>query len=278
MKMLKKYAFLMALAAVSFGFSACTEDVDYTPAPATDPNCMEVYFDINNNASYSFDVDADVASVVIPVNVLRTKTDAAVSLPLIVEQASTMFNAPEAIDFAAGQSSTTFNITMNAAELGTHSVKISLGDNPAYVNPYSTDGVPVYSAMVEFFKWEKVCDAVFTSALTGATRTPVLEKKAGSNIYRLTDLYAPGFPFEFELGADGQSYTLTENMIIGTMSGYPVFLPGIVSGGIPVIGAFDGNVSYSYFIEGTGMVISAFFQLYDGSTSWGWKDEVILFQ
>ena len=268
----------MALAAVSFGFSACTEDVDYTPAQATDPNCMEVYFDMENEASYSYDVDANVASVVIPVKVLRTKTDAAVLLPLIVEQAGTMFNAPEVIEFAAGQSSTSFNITMNAAELGTHSVKISLGDDPAYVNPYSAAGAPIYSAMVEFYKWEKVCDAEFTSLLTGVKRTPVLENKAGSNVYRLTNLYATGYHFEFELGADGKSYTITDNIIIGSMSGYPVFMPGLTAGGVPVIAAFDGNVQYSYFIAGTSMIISAYFQLYDGSQAWGWKDEVVYFK
>lgn len=277
--MLKKYAFLMALAAVSFGFSACTEDVDYTPAQATDPNCMEVYFDMENETSYSYDVEADASSVVIPVKVLRAKSEVAVSLPLIVEQEGTMFNAPETVEFAAGQQEASFNITLNESALGVHKLNISLGDDPQYVNPYSTTGYPIYSAVVEFFKWEKVCDAVFTSALPGATtRTPVLEKKAGASVYRLTNLYADGYHFEFELAADGESYMITNDMIIGTMSGYPVFLTGHVVDGVPVIGAFDGDASYSYFIKGVGMVISAYMMKLDGSASYGWKDEVVYFQ
>lgn len=271
-----KIFFLSALVAVAGLFTACVEDTEIAPGPAVSEDCMEVYFVPAEAAEYSFAIDADMSQVVVPVTVARTYFTDAITLPLTVQQNAQVFNVPESVEFAAGQETATFNITINTPELGNQTLNISLGEDPAIVNPYLAAGAPIYGLTFEFFKWEKVCDALFKSALFSTPRPTTLENKAGSSLYRLTSLWADGVDFNFTLGADGKAYSVPQSDWVGTMSGYPVIFTGLGMGGLPLLGAFDADPKYSYFSKGQGMVMSIYYLT--NAQQFGWFNEVVLFQ
>ena len=272
---MKKIFGYLAVLAFAAGVTACTEDVDYTPAQPVDPDCMEIYFAADNEGMFAFDEAADVSTLVIPVKVCRTLALEAVTMPLTVEQEGEMFNAPAEISFAEGEAETTFNVTLNSKELGVHSLKFSLGEDPTLINPYLEKGVPVHSIQIEFYRWVKVCDCSFTSSALGFTTNPVLEQKEGTSTYRLLGLYTPTHVLNFILGSDGKSYTIAEEDIVVSVSGYPGFFTGLGIGCQPLYAAFDGSVEYSYFIEGVGMQLSVYYLT--PAQQFGWYDEIIYF-
>lgn len=270
-----KIFFLSALVATASLFTACVENTDIEAATPVSEDCMEVYFVASESDSeYVYDVATNASEIVIPVTVARTYAANAVTLPLFVQQEGTMFNVPSSVEFASGQAETTFNVTLNNAEVGVHNLNISLGDDVTIVNPYLSVGAPIYGVQVEFYRWAKVCDATLESAL-GITRNTILENKEGTMEYRLPSLWADGYDFLFTLSADGKSYTIPQSQWIGTMSGYPVIETGVTLGGYPLWGAFDPSVTYSYFLEGQGMVISIYFLT--SAAQYGWFDEVVYF-
>ena len=270
-----KIFFLSALVAVAGLFTACVEDTEIAPGPAVSEDCMEVYFVPATGEEYSFDIEADMSKVVVPVKVARTYFTEAVTLPLIVSQSAQVFNVPESVEFEAGQAEATFNITINTPELGLQKVDISLGDDLSIVNPYLAVGAPIFGVTMEFFKWKKVCDAQLTSALFANPRATTLENKEGTNKYRLPSLWANGYDFNFELSGDNKSYSIPESDWVGTMSGYPVILTGLTMGGYPLMAAFDADPTYSYYADGKGMVISVYFLT--NAQQFGWFDEVVTF-
>lgn len=270
-----KIFFLGALVVVASLFTACVEDTEIGAGPSVSEDCMEVYFVAGANSDYVYDAATDASQIVIPVTVARTYAAEAVSIPLTASQKGTMFNVPSMVEFASGQTETTFEVTLNSIEVGVHALDISLGDDTTLVNPYLSVGSPIYGLQIEFVRWVKVCDAQLKSALYSALRPTVLENKEGSSEYRLTSLWADGYDFHFTLGNDGKSYAVPESMWIGTMSGYPVIETGLTMGGYPLWAAFDGDPTYSYFINGTGMVISVY--LLTNAAQYGWFDEVVTF-
>ena len=276
-----KIFFLSALVAVAGLFTACVEDTEIAPGPAVSEDCMEVYFVPAETPDYSFDIDADVSGVVVPVTVARTYFTDAITLPLIVQQDAQVFNVPEVVEFAAGQETATFNITINTPELGLQTVDISLGEDPAIVNPYSAAGTPFYGLSVDFYKWTKVCDAEVVADYFTYPRPTTLEHKEGTSSYRLTSLYVEGYDFYFDLSGDG--YKIPEEYVLGTVTvggvACKVFDTGMRSGAIQLWGAVDTDPKYSYFDEGEEMNISLVYltsqmQIVGGS----WFDVTIAFK
>ena len=277
MKVNKFFAYLCGAMLLAGAMTSCVEDEeDYAPAGPVSEDCMEVYFSADNLELQEFSPsEVDYSQVVIPVKVCRTYAAEAVSVPIVIKQSTDIFNAPEVVEFAAGATEATIEITLNNGELGLHRLDMSIED-PLFANPYKElDGKTVYSLQLDIYRWLKVCDAQLQSALYESLRPTTLEVKEGTSSYRLTSLWADGYDFHFTLGNDGKSYAVPESMWIGTMSGYPVIETGLTMGGYPLWAAFDGDPSYSYFINGTGMVISVY--LLTNAAQYGWFDEVVTF-
>lgn len=259
MKMLKKFAYILAVATAAFGFTACTEDVEYTPAEPVSADCQQVYFSASNLTVAEYDNTIDYNTIVIPVKVCRTYVAGAVSVPMVVKQNGSAFNAPEVVEFADGQAEASFDITLNTNDLGKYEISFEIVD-PLYADPYTIieGGKNIYSIAVEFVKWNKVCDAKVVDDYFEFPRPTMLEQKEGTSLYRLNSLYAPDCHFYFNVS--GESYTIPEDYVLGmvTVSGVGcyVFDTGMRSGDVSIWGAVDVDPGYSFFIEGEGMNIS----------------------
>ncbi|MDO4758933.1 MAG: hypothetical protein Q4A18_06705 [Rikenellaceae bacterium] len=157
MKMLKKYAYLLTLAAVAFGFAACSEDrADYEPAQPVSPDCQEVYFASSNPTKVDM-TSVEAATASIPVVVSRTYASGAASIPVkLISASEGAFNVPETIEFADGEEQVTLDITMNTPLAdGDYSFEIAI-EGDEYVNPYTQLGSYAYALTVTIENWEKL--------------------------------------------------------------------------------------------------------------------------
>ena len=108
MKKLFKNSFI-ALAVLALGFSACTEQVEYTPAEM--PSNDQVYFS-NTNAS-KLDIELEAKSFDIAVSRIATGENAIV--PVAVEAdslAQAWFEFPETVEFADSMATAVYTVTV----------------------------------------------------------------------------------------------------------------------------------------------------------------------
>ena len=108
MKKLFKNSFI-ALAVLALGFSACTEEVEYTPAEM--PSNDQVYFS-NTNAS-KLDIDKEAKSFDIAVS--RIVTGESASVPVTVEAdslAQAWYEFPETVEFVDTMATAVYTVTV----------------------------------------------------------------------------------------------------------------------------------------------------------------------
>lgn len=124
MNRLFKYSYIALLTVFALGFSACTEECEYTPAQLTADDCIK--------ATFTSDGDQHIVSAnsekKVTISVNREKTDSEYTAQLkVLPTNDSHFTIPESVTFAAGQASTTFDITFSdieAEELYTYSVAL----------------------------------------------------------------------------------------------------------------------------------------------------------
>ena len=200
MKKLFKNSYI-ALAVLALGFSACTEQVDYTPAevPATD----QVYFS-NANAT-QMDIAQDATSF--DVYVSRIATAEAASVPVTVTAdslANEHFTFPETVEFEAGDTTAVYRVTVNeGVNLEyEHYYSVSLAIAEEVATPYGNAefafqvGVPA-----PWSEWEKFGTGTYTlSIYWGGTHSelPIYYRE-----YLLNDVdaqfYIPGIANSMDL-------------------------------------------------------------------------------
>ncbi len=123
MNRLFKYSYLALSTVLALGFSACTEECDYTPAQFTADDCVKATF-LSDGDHHT--IAAGSEKLTISVNRERTEGEYTASLRALPTNDS-HFTIPESVTFAAGQGSATFDITftdIEAEELYTYSVAL----------------------------------------------------------------------------------------------------------------------------------------------------------
>ena len=109
MKKLFKNSFI-ALAVLALGFSACTEQVEYTPAEM--PSSDQVYFS-NTNATK---IDIEKEAVSFDIHVSRIACGAAASVPVTVEAdslANVLFDFPATVEFGDSMTTAVYTVSVN---------------------------------------------------------------------------------------------------------------------------------------------------------------------
>lgn len=132
-----KYLFYTLLA--TSVFAACSEDTT-SPAEPDLENCYNVYFPSQDNAA---DLTLDPSSpTTLEFKVMRSNDKDAITVPVeIIASEEDIFTASE-IEFAEGQTETTFSVDFPKAALGTtYSCTLAVTD-PQYVSKYT--GKPAF--------------------------------------------------------------------------------------------------------------------------------------
>lgn len=132
MKFINKL-FIVLAGVTAFTFASCSDDDDYAPGAATNPDGLNVYFDATNNSAVSLGPNDTEFTF----TVSRNKTDKAVTVPFSVSEVNAhLFTLPQQVEFAAGESSK--NITVKVSDeiemFIAYSFSIAL--DPSFTTPY----------------------------------------------------------------------------------------------------------------------------------------------
>lgn len=145
MKQRMKYSLIALSTVMALGFSACTEEAEYTPASPVASDCIKASFTTDNNALVFSPTDANAFSLPI----VREATDSETTVlvkPTYVNNGE-VFQIPESVTFAAGASTTTLDVTFEVPELEeeyTYSFEL---EEAAY-DPYSENTVSTTTGTV----------------------------------------------------------------------------------------------------------------------------------
>lgn len=160
MKKLFKNSYI-ALAVLALGFSACTEEVDYTPAQA--PTNEQVYFSNTNGAK--IDIAKEAKSFDIAVSRAEAGAAASVAVAVTADSAATaVFDFPATVEFADSAASAVYTVKVKEGVELEYAVyhNITLAFDEAITTPY---GNAAYSFSVgvpaPWSEWAQVGTGTF---------------------------------------------------------------------------------------------------------------------
>lgn len=204
---------LMLLGAV-LAFSSCTSDYEYDGFAKVSGN--QVYFD--KNAPSTVELSTQASSF--PITLGRAVTTEAITVPLTVTQPeNSIFTIPKQASFAAGEATTTINVTYNPDDIvygNYEDITISLaGDSAAYTTPY---GLSSYSFKAGVTAWvsygtglyREDCMTTFYGVDNLVYQVPVEKNTIQEGLYRIVypygELYGYNEPGDWD---ESKTYYMT---------------------------------------------------------------------
>ncbi len=181
-------------AVVALGFTACTEEVDYTPATPSNVN-DQVYFLASNSATPVMD-KADTQFTVL---VGRDNGSSAQSVPLkITNPTPDIFTVPETIEFAAGETEKELVILTSEKIEYCKPYYLKLEIPEEFTNPYNVqDNHPSVIMNVVKEDYEPYATGTYTSNFFGGSWAQDMEYSPATDMYRFPNLYADGYHYVF---------------------------------------------------------------------------------
>ncbi len=193
MKYINKIYTLALMAAVAFGFSACTDSEDYTPAEKVAG--MEVFFN-GVDAVTKKNLSSQETTFSIPVSRVKTADAANVAVNVQTPAGSKISCANPSISFAAGAKDGSLNFTYKPDEMEFDkydTIKVSISDVDA-TSPYGVSeftliaGIPApwvsvgKGKLVEDFFWGFEANV------------EIFQNQVEPSLYRIANVFVPGGP------------------------------------------------------------------------------------
>lgn len=203
MNKIKNILSAMLLLALPLAFTACGDDVEYSPADK--PVNAQVYFPTTNGAT----VDLSKDKTSFDVTLMRAKTDEAITVPITATGDGSFFTIPTSVSFAQGVDKAVLSISYNpeSLEYDTYSeIKLTIGDESA-TTPYGMAQY-VFKAGIPA-PWTSLGKATFSDAFLFANKYSVELQRNDLNpsLYRLVDPYSEGLTKEgFTSNGDQSPY------------------------------------------------------------------------
>lgn len=192
MNKIKNILSAMLLLALPLAFTACGDDVEYSPADK--PVNAQVYFPTTNGAT----VDLSKDKTSFDVTLMRAKTDEAITVPITVTGGGSFFTIPTSVSFAQGVDKAVLSISYNPESLeydAYSEIKLTIGDESA-TTPYGMAQY-VFKAGIPA-PWTSLGKATFSDAFLFANKYSVELQRNDLNpsLYRLVDPYSEGLTKE----------------------------------------------------------------------------------
>jgi hypothetical protein len=195
MKSITRIAIPLFALCLFFGLSACTEEVEYTPAKAV--TNAQVYFPNTLNSKVSLSQDLDVTSYNVELRRIDKTDELSVGLTLETD-APDIFTIPTSATFAAGADVTNITLTYDPNQLeydDFKSVSIAVSDQ-SLTTPYGTStyaftaGIPA--------PWETLGEATFMDSFVFGNEYKIELQRhmLDPTRYRLVDPYSQGLAEE----------------------------------------------------------------------------------
>jgi len=200
MNKIKNILSAMLLLALPLAFSACGDDVEYSPADK--PTNEQVYFSNTNSAT----VDLSKDKTSFDITLTRVKTDGATTVTITAEGGGEYFTFPASASFASGAETAIVSIGYDPEKLGYdnyQTLTLTVAD-ASVTTPYGRPsytfkaGIPapwkslgkgtfIEDCMTTFFKVENVSYAV-----------EIQESIENPGLYRLVNAYGEAYPYNEE--------------------------------------------------------------------------------
>lgn len=222
---MKKINLILGALVCLFAFSACTEEVEYTPASPESAN--GVYFSSTSQASVALKSDAKTFDV----QICRTDTAAEQTVQIAVETDDTVgaLQIPETVTFAAGQSTANLTINYDFEKMGyNNQFAIQLTIDPAVA---STVGLSNYALIVYVPEpWKSLGYAIFTDAFffVDTYEVEIQQNELNPNSFRLVYPYHEAFEVDDD-GYYGGPWENTAEYLY-----FEVLQPGTTLYGVPI--------------------------------------------
>lgn len=193
MKSIKLF-FLATLALVAAGFAACSDD-DFKPGPGVDG--AQVYFP--ETIPDQINLEEEASSFTIPVK--RISTEGALSIAIMSEDESGLFNIPSTVDFTAGQESADLVITYDKTKIDgdkEYPIALLLNDEKN-TTPYGNSSLHVTVAVWPWVLMEanegkgKYREDFFSGMFSGLpnpeVEVKIYQHKSKQGIYMVEDMF-----------------------------------------------------------------------------------------
>ena len=203
MNKIKNILSAMLLLALPLAFTACGDDVEYSPADK--PVNAQVYFPTTNGAT----VDLSKDKTSFDVTLMRAKTDEAITVPITATGGGSFFTIPASVSFPQGVDKAVLSISYNPESLeydAYSEIKLTIGDESA-TTPYGMAQY-VFKAGIPA-PWTSLGKATFSDAFLFANKYSVELQRNDLNpsLYRLVDPYSEGLTKEgFTSNGDQSPY------------------------------------------------------------------------
>lgn len=207
MKNLNKILTSVFVLCLFLGFTACTEEVEYSPAEV--PTGAQIYFP-NTLASK---LDISLVKTSFDVEIMRIDTKGALSVNLTSTADASIFTVPGSVSFADGKNTAIVTINYDPDKLTINdykAIKLTIADENQ-ITPYGpsaysfTAGVPLV--------WTSLGNGTLNSVFFEDEWEVEIQTVEGSNMYRLIDPYYTGYNIEFTLKDDGTIDTFADQNI-----------------------------------------------------------------
>lgn len=227
---MKKITYIALSMALALGFSACTDEAEYTPAGQVAEDCPRV----------SFVADGDVEEVApgettTQLVLMRENTAGELTVPLnVLQNDDNVFQIPESVTFADGENVAVANVTFSNLEIAvvyTYSVSV----DEQYVDPYAETTLASSTRSVQMIQWDLLGEGSLTNSVLyqGVVTAPC-------NIYRASHAhwYKAEAPFEegrdivFQVNDDDNSVVVADQAIITHPSYGLVYVNNEDEGGV----------------------------------------------
>lgn len=206
--------FKLALCSVlALNFTACTEEVDYTPATPSQVT-DQVYFMASNTAAPVMQKDDTQFTVLVG----RDNSSSAQSVPLKVTNPNPeIFTVPATIEFAAGEAEKELVVQASSSMELAKNYYLKLEIAEEFVNPYKAqDNHPIIELSILKEDYELYAVGTYTAGFfSNQSWKQEMQYSPALDMYRFTDLWATGYHVAFKW--DGSKITCANTTV---QSGY----------------------------------------------------------
>lgn len=228
MRKLYKYGYAALLMVLVFGSVSCTKECEYTPAQVISKDCVKASF-LESEDGFFKELTPDEEKK-ITLTVTREITEGECTIGLnILDNETGIFNVPEYVSFADGESSKTFDITFPDAEVGIlYNLTIELDKHS--IDPYIESTISTLVGSIQIVQWNPIGESQMISQFFEQTITCETMKASHANWYKFVSLTEEGKDLVIKVNENNEA--IVEDQQIGTHASYgPIYVNNSQYGG-----------------------------------------------
>jgi hypothetical protein len=238
-------AILVAIIALNVFVACSDEEIVRDPSPEVNPNSCRVYFPEQTSEQLVIGIE----DTSIPITIVREVSDNSLTVTLTIS-GNEAFSTPKSVSFDAGDSDTTFVLSIGEIELmKNYLVILTIDENQT--NPYdSLYNVSKFSTLsLNILKedFAPYAEGTYSSIFFEESWPATLEYSAATELYRFSDCWMPNYDVLFK-------WEGTKVIIQGTAnsSGTHIYLStGYVDPDYGMISAYYSQEDINYYDEAT---------------------------